>query len=248
MTEGRTIADVLEGRADWVVVTGDCLQVLPTIPKGSVGAVVCDPPYGINTKSDGDGKLNPWADLCNAAFWYAEWFRQCRRVLADNGSLWTCLNWRSLPTFQKASCDVAWPIESLMVWDKRWIGPGGSKGLRPSYEMVALFAQPAFAVADRGVPDVQAFPWSSQKPNGHPAEKPEPLMAFCASHGCEAGAIVLDPFTGSGTTGVASVQSGRRFVGIETDERWADIARRRIREAEPVLFTQPKSEQAEMFA
>ena len=48
---------------------GDCLEILRSLPSGSVDAVVTDPPYGINTKSDGNGKLNPWADLCNSAFW-----------------------------------------------------------------------------------------------------------------------------------------------------------------------------------
>jgi DNA modification methylase len=55
---------------------GDCLEILPTLPR--VDAVITDPPYGINTKSDGSGKLSPWGDLCNSAFWYAEWLRLCR--------------------------------------------------------------------------------------------------------------------------------------------------------------------------
>jgi tRNA G10 N-methylase Trm11 len=101
-----------------------------------VDAVITDPPYGINTKSDGSGKLSPWGDLCNSAFWYAEWLRLCRGPLAAGkpaGCLWTCLNWRSLVTFQKAALRrLAWAIESLLVWDKKWIGPGGSRGLRPS--------------------------------------------------------------------------------------------------------------------
>ena len=62
------------------------------------------------------------------------------------------------------------------------------------------------------------------------------------------GCLVLDPFCGSGTTGVACIKTGRRFIGIEIDPVYADIARRRIREAEPVLFTRARDEQAEMFA
>ena len=231
------IAAVLAGQRRWCVVTADCLSVLPTLPKGSVGAVVTDPPYGINTKSDGMGKLNPWADLCNSAFWYSAWFALCRQAIAANGSMWTCLNWRSMTTFQKAACDTGWPIESLMVWDKKWIGPGGSRGLRPSYELVAMFAQAAFSVDDRGIPDVQAFPWSSQKPNGHPAEKPELMMKFCVENGSARNSLILDPFCGSGTTGVAAMQTGRRFIGIEIDEGYASIARRRIAEAADTLFT-----------
>jgi hypothetical protein len=59
-----------------------------------------------------------------------------------------------------------------MVWDKQWIGPGGQRGLRPSYELVALFANPDFAILDRGLPDVQPFPVGSYKPTGTPPKSP----------------------------------------------------------------------------
>jgi len=223
-----------------VLYRGDCLDVLGQIPAYSVKAIVTDLPYGINTKSDGNGKLSPWGDLCNSAFWYAEWFRRAREKLTPDGCMWTCLNWRSLVTFQKAACDVGWSIESLLVWDKRWIGPGGPKGLRPSYELVALFAAENFAIPDRGLPDIQPFPWSSNKPNGHPAEKPVALMDFLVRNSTAPGDLVMDLFMGSGTTGIAALASGRRFIGVEQDPGFFDIACNRIRsEATPTsLFDQ----------
>lgn len=218
----------------WQVIEGDCLNVLPTLAAGSVDLVLCDPPYGINTKSDGSGKLNPWADLCNSALWYSAWMRECRRLLSVRGSMWSFLNWRSLPTFQKAACDIGWPIESLLVWDKQWIGPGGSRGLRPSYELVALWCMPEFSVEDRGIPDIQRFLWASQKPTGHPAEKPVPLLSWIIDNAnCTS---VLDAFCGSGSTGVAATMAGKEFVGIETDPYWAERSRVRISEAANHLF------------
>jgi DNA modification methylase len=211
---------------------GDCRDVLRTLGTGGIAAVITDPPYGINTKSDGAGKLNPWADLCNAAFWYADWLAACQRLVFPKGCVWTFLNWRSLPTFQKASCDIRWPIESLLVWDKEWIGPGGQKGLRPSYELAALFAGDDFAIDDRGIPDIRRAKWSSQKPHGHPAEKPEDLMSWLVLISTERAGKVLDPFMGSGTTGAAAVKAGREFVGVEMDPEWFSVACRRIEEAQ----------------
>lgn len=216
----------VERIGDATLYHGDSLEILPTLPL--VGAVITDPPYGINTKSDGSGKLSPWGDLVNSAYWYAAWIGEVRKRLTPDGCLWTCLNWRSLVTFQKAACDLGWPMESLMVWDKQWIGPGGLRGLRPSYELVALFGNPGFAIADRGLPDVQQFPVGSHKPTGHPAEKPIALMDFLVKH---SPGTVLDCFMGSGTTGVAAVRAGRPFIGIEQDERWFDSACRRIEQA-----------------
>lgn len=203
---------------------GDCCEILPSLPVFDL--VVTDPPYGINTKSDGNGKLSPWADLCNSAYWYSAWIRLCREKLSHDGATWSFLNWRSMVTFQKASCDVGWPIESMLVWDKCWIGPGGSRGLRPSYELCALWAMPNFALKDRGLPDVQRWPWSSMKPNGHPAEKPIEGMEWILKQSERS--FVLDPFMGSGTTLRAAKDLGVRAVGIEIEERYCEIAAKRM--------------------
>lgn len=204
---------------------GDCREILPGV-RGA-GAVVVDPPYGINTKSDGTGKINPWADLCNAAMFYEWWVGQCRRAIADDGCVWSFLNWRSLVTFQKAACDLGWPIESLLVWDKEWIGPGGSRGLRPSYELVALWCGPDFSIENRGLPDIQRFKWAGHKPTGHPAEKPVPLARWLIHHSGSDGPT-LDPFMGSGTTLVAAKLEGRKAIGIEIEERYCEIAAKRL--------------------
>lgn len=196
-----------------------------------VDLVLTDPPYGINTRSDGTGKLSPWADLCNAAFWYTDWIKSCRGILRHSGAMWTFLNWRSMVTFQKASCDAAWPIESCLIWNKEWIGPGGPRGLRPSYEMVLLFTMPSFAIPNRGIPDIKASPWSSTKPNGHPAEKPGDLCEWIISiSGLPESGIVLDPFMGSGTTLRAAKDLGLRAIGIEIEEKYCEIAAERLRQ------------------
>lgn len=204
---------------------GDCREILPTLPK--VDLVLTDPPYGINTKSDGSGKLSPWADYCNASYWYSAWISECKKGLSMNGALWSFLNWRSLITFQKTACDCEWPIESLLVWDKCWIGPGGIRGLRPSYELIALWAMPGFAIKNRGLSDIQRFPWSSRKPSGHPAEKPVELVNWIIANS-NSPEIVLDPFMGSGTILVAAKQLGRSAIGIEIEEKYCEIAAKRL--------------------
>ena len=211
---------------------GDCLELLGEIPDNSVDLILTDPPYMINTKSDGKGKVNPWADYCNAALWYKAWISACREKLTPSGGLWTFLNWRSFVTFQKAACDIGWPIESVLVWDKCWIGPGGAKGLRPSYELVALFANPDFRIDDRSLSDIQRFKWSAFKPHGHPAEKPVALCQWLIENSSREGATVADIFMGSGTVGEACVNTGRNFIGIELDAGYFETAKRRIEEAE----------------
>lgn len=210
---------------------GDALEILPDIPAGSVTAVVTDPPYLIGAVSAGNmaSKSGGWGDMMNSALWFAHWYRQSARLLKHRGSLWTFGNWRSLPVIMRAAVDAEMPVTSVAVWDKQWIGPGGTQGLRPSWELIALLARPGFAVPDRGVADVWRHQWSSHKPTGHPAEKPEPLVRrILTVADVKPGELVVDPFVGSGTTAVAARMIGARCIGIEAEERHCEIAARRL--------------------
>lgn len=221
------------------IINIDCLEGLSEIPSNSVDLVVTDPPYGIGIKSQGGSgsKLNPWADICNASLWYTAWINECKRVLKPDGALWSFINWRYLPTLMKAGYAAEWAIESLLVWDKCWIGPGGLKGLRPSYEMVALYTMPDFAIPDRGLADIQRFQWASTKPTGHPAEKPLDLIRWIIAQSGKSGkdAVILDPFMGSGTTACAAIREHCSFIGFEMDSRWAEYGQQRANDESCVL-------------
>jgi site-specific DNA-methyltransferase (adenine-specific) len=210
---------------------GDALDILPVIERGSVSAVVTDPPYVIGAVSAGNmaSKSGGWADMMNSSGWFTGWYREVDRVLHRRGSFWTFLNWRTVPVVMRAALDARLPVTSMMVWDKQWIGPGGVQGLRPSYELCALLAQPDFAVKDRGIADVWQHKVGSYKATGHPAEKPEPLVRrILATCQLGPGETVVDPFLGSGTTAVAAKALGLRCIGIEAEEANCEIAAERL--------------------
>ncbi len=209
------------------VICGDCLEVMRDMPDKSVDLVLTDPPYQLSTSSSYAAKLNPWADMCNSAFWFAELIREYCRLLKYDGAIWQFLNWRSLPTIQKAVFDSGNKIESLMVWDKQWIGPGGCKGLRPRYELIALIGNIDFAIADRGVPDIITCLWAGKK-KYHAAEKPVKVLRKLIEISTSKGQLVFDPFAGSGSTLVACIDLDRHFIGIEINETHCEIARKRI--------------------
>lgn len=214
---------------------GDCAEVLPLI--ASARLVVTDPPYSFGlASSNQEGKAGGWGDLMNNAHWYASWLTEARRITqGQQGAAWVFNSWRSFPTLARAAYTARWPIESLLVWDKQWIGPGGSRGLRPSYELVALFAHEAFAIKDRGLPDIWPVQWASARPNGHPAEKPVSLLRRIIRESGDG--VVLDPFLGSGSTLKAAKVEGHRAIGIEIEERYCEIAAKRC--AQEVLDLAP---------
>lgn len=205
---------------------GDCRDVLADLP--SVDLVVTDPPYSFGLASTAqEGKAGGWGDLMNSASFYAIWLRECKRLTANSqGAAWVFNSWRSFPILARAAFEAQWPIESLMVWDKEWIGPGGPKGLRPSYELAALFAHAEFTIEDRGIPDIWRCKWGSIKPSGHPAEKPQSLIERIIRE--SDGDLILDPFMGSGTTLAAAKTLSLKAIGIEAEERWCEIAAKRL--------------------
>lgn len=207
---------------------GDCREVLPEISSG-VGCIVADPPYTFGLRStEQGGKAGSWGDLMNNAMFYSWFLVEFKRLLSHSqGAAWVFNSWRSMPVLARASSDATWPILSVLVWDKCWISADGQRGLRPSYELVALFADTDFAMVDRGTPDIWREQWSSQKPSGHPAEKPVPLVRRMIKLSARDGAV-LDPFAGSGSTLVAAKDLGLHAIGIEIEERYAEIAARRL--------------------
>jgi DNA modification methylase len=208
---------------------GDALEIMPTLRQGAADLIVTDPPYIIGAVSAGSlaSKSGGWADMMNSSLWFAAWYKQAWSLLRHVGAMWSFCNWRTIPVIMRAAIDAGVPLTSMMVWDKEWIGPGGSQGLRPAYEMCALFAKPAFSIPDRGIPDVWRHKVGSYKDNGHPAEKPVNLMRriIRASGSVD---LVVDPFMGSGTSIIAASLEDKRSIGIEAEEKWCEIAAKRL--------------------
>lgn len=215
---------------------GDCRDVMPSF--SSVGIVVTDPPYVFGIASTFDERCaGGWGDMMNGAQIYAGWLREFWRLIQNSsGAAWVFNSWRSFPVLARAAYEARWPIESLLIWDKEWIGPGGPSGLRPSYEVVALFRHPEFKILDRSTPDIWRQKWAGAK-EWHAAEKPVALLARLISAG--GAGVVLDPFAGSGSTLIAARTLGRRAIGIEIEERYCEIAAKRL--SQEVLFTEERA-------
>ncbi len=216
------------------ILNGDALDILPSIRAHSVKLVVTDPPYVIGAVSAGnlETKAGGWADMMNSSRWFRDWYLMCKRVLRQDGAMWSFCNWRSLPVVMKAGADAGWAPTSVLVWDKEWIGPGGPIGLRPRYELVVLFAMPDFAIPNRGTPDIWNHLWSAVKPSGHPAEKPVSLLSrLISTSGVKSGDLVVDPFMGSGSTLRAAKDLGVEGLGIEQNDAWCEVAVGRLQQS-----------------
>lgn len=239
-TQMAVANDALLAGDRWRVECGDSLELMQQIKAGTFHAVVTDPPYMIGAISTGDAKSKSgsWVDLMNASFWYRAWMSESWRVLKDGGYMVVFTNWRSVPMLMKACADARISTSSLAVWDKEWIGPAGPAQLRPTYEMMLFCGKGTARIDNRSQSDIFRHKWMARLgDSGHAAQKPVPLLKQIVELITNPGESVLDPFMGSGTTGVAAMQAGRTFHGFEGCPDHFAGATERIRNAADPLGT-----------
>lgn len=191
---------------------GDCREILPRL--SGIDAVVTDPPYAMGDAlhRPGDTEGNSWRKQFAAG--RPTWDEPVGDVIDAMIGL-------GVPTIIWGANHYAVPpSRAWLVWDK--VSRGWTSG----------YCELAWTNLDQ---PIRAFDYArcelASEGKEHPTQKPQPLMEWCMGFVPEA-CVVLDPFMGSGTTGVAAVRTGRKFIGIEIDERYCEIAMRRIREAE----------------
>jgi DNA modification methylase len=220
MTGHLPSAILTEVIGDCTLMLGDCREVLPTLPK--VDAVVTDPPYGIGASFD----------VCRHGHGKSEWDAEpvsddLLRMLLEVSReqiIWGG-NYYKLPTSR-----------GFLIWDK----------CQP-FDFSLAMAEYAWMSRDQNAKIFRFRPQAISKE--HPTQKPVDLMKWCLLilDDCY---TILDPFAGSGTTGVACVKLGRSFIGIEREPKYFDIACRRIAEAykQPDLFVSPPAPQPKQKA
>lgn len=217
MSRAATPADVLSGAARWCVHEGDALALLASLPDECVDAVISDPPYGIEWRGEAwDADIPPQhtvTDALRVSNGAVLWFAAASRVL-DFGAYVPrpdrVIAWA--PTFTLSGARVH---GLLFHWDPivAW---------RPD----ARRGSSVFADVVRHRRAVAADAWWD-----HGCTKPVPLMRDLASSFTDPGDVILDPFAGSGTTGVAALAEGRRVILCERVPEYAEIARRRCEAA-----------------
>ena len=198
----------------------DCRDVLPAL--GKVDAVVSDVPYGVSFKS---GWANKFRDVAIA--------NDGDTAARDHIVEW--LGERPAILFGSWKVEKPKGTKATLIWDKGTVGMGDlSIPWFPSTEEIYIMGK-GF-VGSRTSAVLRYY----VRNEFHPTEKPVALMQELLSK-CDPNWCVLDPFMGSGTTGVAAVKLGRKFIGVEIDPGYFDIACKRISDAlkQPDLFVEP---------
>lgn len=203
---------------------GDCLEILPQI--GKVDAVVTDPPYGLQIEYEG------FEDTQSAVSALAEkWLPACIAlagvVAFSPGKLNEWL-------YPRPSWVLGWASKS---------GQGGTPWGFPCYWPILVYGKDPYLSNGLGRrPDTFFIDTVAKEKIDHPCPKPTEVMEWLVERVDPFAGVILDPFMGSGTTGVACIRLNRRFVGIEKEPKYFEIAKKRIQNelAKTALIETPK--------
>lgn len=236
------------------VIQGNCLELLPEMTPESVDAIFADPPYflsnggqtcknGKRSKVD-KGQWDASKGLEQDHQFHHAWLSQCQRVLKKDGTIWISATHHTLFSIGFALQELGYKILNLITWEKPNPPPNLScryfthsteqiiwAAKNPGSKHIFNYADMKAENGARQMKTVWRFPAPSkaEKTHGkHPTQKPVALVQRCILASTSEGDLVLDPFCGSGTTGIACIQTRRRFIGIELSEEYVRIAEKRI--------------------
>lgn len=213
---------------DCRLILGDCLEILPTL--GKVDAVVTDPPYGIK-QAEGFSGAGGFSKPIKRREYDGSWddekpngellkliIRSGDHLIVWGGNFFT---------------DVLPQANHWLVWDKQNTMPTHSD-CELAWTNIKKNSVKRLVYNNNGC-------MAKEKERFHPTQKPIGVMEWCLSQLPKDSKTILDPFMGSGTTGVACAKMGRKFIGIELEPKYFDIACKRIEEAykQPDMFVQP---------
>lgn len=238
------------------LLNGDCLEVMRGLEDSSIDLIITDPPYGVNFKQDFYDDSEDYV-LSNINNWYGEWFR----LLEEDGFLYVFVGVKQIHNFIQAGIETGFTYKNIIAarsYNNGVKKAPNNYGFQ--FQPILVFSKgKGRALNDVNfIPTSEAWykdkrnknpkPYTYEYPNWmqtdwvfatakraskniHPNEKNVDLLEFLIQTSSDEGQTVLDCFLGSGSTGVAAVNTNRDFIGIEKDEKYFKTAKKRIEEA-----------------
>lgn len=239
-----------------VLFKGDCFAILPRLPENSVDMIFADPPYFLSNGgftchagkkvSVNKGKWDVSKGIEENYIFTQRWLRECQRILTSNGTIWVSGTAHIIYTVGSAMQSLGYKILNDIAWFKvnpppnlscryfthstetiLWAGKNKDSRHYFNYELMKKMNNNKQMLS---LWPIKA-PGSSEKIYGkHPTQKPLELLNRIVLASTMPNDIVLDPFSGSSTTGIAAFCKGRQFLGIELEEEYLKVSIKRLKD------------------
>jgi site-specific DNA-methyltransferase (adenine-specific) len=215
---------------------GDCLDIMPTLEDKSVDMILTDPPYGMKYQSARRTATPQFDKIENddTVDWLPVLLKECWRVLKDDSHVYMFCNDYAISDFRRAFELAGFKAKRTLVWVKNNHTSGDLHGDYGNKTEFIVYAQKGRRLL-RGGRDTNVLSFNRVSHLQHPTQKPVDLCEYLIGKSSNEGDTVLDPFAGSGTTGVACLNTGRKFILIEKDASYCEIIKNRIENHQPLL-------------
>ncbi|MDH4263161.1 MAG: site-specific DNA-methyltransferase [Spirochaetia bacterium] len=228
------------------IICGDSLSVMKQIPDQSIDLIVTSPPYNLkNSTGNGmkDGRGGKWANasLVNGYSHYDDniphdeyniWQKKClsemMRLLKDDGAIFYNHKWRVQAGLLQDRHEIVsgFPVRQIIIWRRKGGINFNAGYFLPTYEVIYLIAKSKFKLAPKANAFGDVWEFTQEMKNDHPAPFPVALIERIISS--TNANIILDPFSGSGTTAVVASSLKRNYIGIELSPEYCEMSNMRI--------------------
>ena len=219
---------------DIKLLQGDCLELMKDVEDKSIDLIVTDPPYLMNYKTN--HRKDKSHDFCkpilndlNNEELVINFLNESYRVLKNDSAMYMFCNSNRIDFFKQEVENTGFKIKNIIVWIKNnWTAGDLKAAFGKQYEFIILANKGRASFNGKRITDVWNFDRVCGKEQVHQNQKPVDLLEQCIVKHSAEGDVILDPFMGSGSTGVACKYTNRSFIGIELDENYFNIAKERI--------------------
>lgn len=208
----------------------DSFELFKTIPNESIDMFLTDPPYGMNYNS---GRIKIKHDKIkndDKLEWLEPFAKEMFRMAKNDTAHYVFCSWHKIDVFKQVF-EKYFKVKNILVWVKNNHTAGDIYGnFAPKHELV-LFLHKGRSLI-RGKRDTNVMFYDKMRSTNHPTEKPVDMLEFMIEKFSDKGDVIFDPFMGSGSTGVAALKTGRKFIGSEIESKYFDVAKNRLTEIE----------------
>lgn len=227
---------------EYKLINDDFMEFAKGVPDNSIDLIVTDPPYKTTSRGSSGGTGGILKEEINKKgkvfkhndIEFSEWLPELHRVLKEKGHAYIMTNNKNLKNMLTEIENAGFNIFKTLIWAKN--SPITNMYYMDSHEYI-IFCRKGKAKRINNCGTRSVLHVDNPRNKIHPTEKPVDLMEILINNSSNEGDIVLDPFMGGGSTGVAAIKSGRKFVGVEIDEEYYKIANNRILKYEVGLDT-----------
>lgn len=233
------------------ILLGNCIEVMKTLPENSIDLIFADPPYNIGLKYDTHNDSIPYEDYIN---WSEEWLTECSRLLKNNGSIYIAINDEHAAELVLILKKLGLQMRNWLIWHYTF-GQAQRKKFSRAHTHILYFTKSndftfnpeeiRIKSVRQLIGDKRANPegkipddvWTVSRIAGtfkerikdFPCQMPEKILETIVNASSNKGDIVLDPFSGSGTTSYVAKKLGRKYIGIEKSEKYYKMSTNRIK-------------------